>query len=80
MDIRDLAEILILVIILQLVLGRILYGFIGIRHFSLQSVSWPILLMVTASVSMTTFLYWIVNRYAKEELEKLTKNLLDSLR
>lgn len=66
MNLRDLAGILTLVIVLQLVLGGILYGFIGIRHFSLQSVSLAVLLMVTASASMATLLYWVVNRYAKE--------------
>ncbi|KXA95865.1 hypothetical protein AKJ65_00415 [candidate division MSBL1 archaeon SCGC-AAA259E19] len=65
-DIQDLAGILVLVIVLQLVLGGILYGFIGVKHFSLQSVSLSVLLMVTASASVATLLYWIVNRYAKE--------------
>ncbi|KXA89966.1 hypothetical protein AKJ37_02160 [candidate division MSBL1 archaeon SCGC-AAA259I09] len=66
MDLRDLAGILVLVIVLQLVLGGILYGFIGVKHFSLQSVSLSVLLMVTASASVATLLYWIVNRYARE--------------
>ncbi|KXA99544.1 hypothetical protein AKJ41_05260 [candidate division MSBL1 archaeon SCGC-AAA259O05] len=66
MNLRDLVWILVLVIILQLVLGGILYIFIGVEHLSLQSVSLSVLLMVTASTSVAVLLYWIVNRYAKE--------------
>lgn len=66
MELRDLVEVLTLVIVLQLVLGGMLYVFIGVEHFSLQSVSLAILLMVTASASVATVLYWVVNRYAKE--------------
>lgn len=66
MKIRDLAELVLLVVVLQLTLGGILYGLGGTHGVDISSVVVALLLIASVSTTIAVGLYWVVSRYTSE--------------
>ena len=66
MKTRELAEMLLLVVILQMSMGGILYVLAGVHGTNISSVLLSLLLVTSVSAGIASLLYWLISRYASE--------------
>jgi len=71
MKTRNLAEVVLLVVILQLALTGALYGLAGTHGVDISAIAAAFLLMVLVSTGIGVVLYWLVNRYTSERAVKV---------
>ncbi|KXB06590.1 hypothetical protein AKJ51_03405 [candidate division MSBL1 archaeon SCGC-AAA382A20] len=71
MKFKELANLVLLIIVLQSGVGILLYSLMGgIPGVSFTSVGLSIILLVTVSSVIGVVLYWLVGRYTKERAIK----------
>ena len=72
MKLNDLMQVIVMVVILQISLGVIIYGVIGMApEADVLSIITIIAVLITVSTSIAVVLYWVTRRYTTERALKV---------